>query len=99
MQSFAKCWYEASSCSVSYRQPDLFGQVSKSAVIREVYVAVDALNSKYGKYTIGLASSLPAHQFAQHEGERGDAPSRKQDFFKGETSRQRLKIPMLSIKV
>ncbi len=83
----------------TYEQPDLFGRVLKALSMRKVYDAVDALNRKYGKYTVGLAASLKAKQFAQHEGERGDATMRKQDLFKGENTRQRLNIPMLWIKV
>ncbi|MEK7615768.1 MAG: DNA polymerase IV [Patescibacteria group bacterium] len=82
-----------------FDQPDLFGKILKALNVRKVYDAVDALNRKYGKYTVGLAASLKAQQFAQHEGERGDAPIRKHELFKGETGRQRLAIPMLSIKI
>lgn len=83
----------------AYHQPDLFGAVARHARIRDVYAAVDALNHKYGKYTVHLTASTPAHRFAQHEGERGDAPGRKAILFKGETSRQRLAIPLLWWKV
>ena len=88
----------------NYAQPDLFGKVLQALNIRKVYTAVDAINRKYGKYTVHSVSSLPALRSlgegrAQHEGERGDAAARKDILFKGETSRQRLRIPMLWIKV
>lgn len=82
-----------------YSQPDLFGAIEQSARIRRAYEGVDTLNRKYGKYTVNLAASLSALKFAQHEGVRGDAAQRKNDLFKGETSRQRLAIPMLWWKV
>jgi hypothetical protein len=45
--------------------------------------------------TVFLGSSLPAHRFAQHVGERGDEPERKRALLKGESKRKRLGIPML----
>lgn len=81
----------------NYAQPDLFGTVQASMQTRRVYDAVDTINRKYGKYTLGQASSLLAHQFAQHEGARGDAPTRKDNLFRGENGRQRLAVPMWDI--
>ncbi|RJQ42685.1 MAG: DNA polymerase IV [Gaiellales bacterium] len=80
-------------------QPDLFGVTARIERISKAYEAVDAVRRKYGKHTVFLGSSFAAHHFGQHLGERGDAPERKDDLFKGETPRQRLGIPMFMGKV
>lgn len=67
--------------------------------MEKIYHAVDGIREKYGKHTLYLGSSFLAHQFAQHEGERGRLPQRKTDLFKGETARKRLSIPMFIGKV
>ena len=76
------------------RQMDLFGEALSILDSRKLYEAIDAINGKYGKHTVYLGSSFAANHFAQHLGERGDIPQRKQELFKGETKRRRLKIPM-----
>lgn len=80
-------------------QPDLFGVTAKIERVSKAYEAVDAVRRKYGKHTIFLGSSFAARHFGQHLGERGDAPERKDDLFKGETARQRLAIPMFMGKM
>jgi hypothetical protein len=64
-----------------------------------VYRAVDVLSEKFGKHAVQHASSLPTRLQAQHEGERGDVPVRRSALLRGESQRQRLKMPMLHIKV
>lgn len=64
-----------------------------------VYDVVDALSKRYGKHTLIHGSSMATKLQAQHEGERGDVPSRKLVKFKGENKRQRLGMPFLDIKV
>ncbi|MHB1390399.1 MAG: DNA polymerase Y family protein [Thermoleophilia bacterium] len=80
-------------------QPDLFGVTARIERIAKVYEAVDGIRLKYGKHTLFLGSSFHAHRFAQHLGDRGDIPIRRGDLFKGETSRQRLNIPMFGGEV
>ena len=80
-------------------QLDLFGEVVRAERLSKVYQAVDRMREQYGKHTIVLGSSLLARQFAQHVGDRGDAPHRRQQLFTGETKRQRLGIPMLMGKL
>ena len=75
-------------------QLDLFGEAVRIEKTARVYAAMDWLRQKYGKHTVYLGSSLPAHQFAQHVGERGDEPERRRRLLKGETERRRLGIPM-----
>jgi len=80
-------------------QHDLFDDVVKIEKMTRIYQAVDALSEKFGKHAVQHASSLPAKLQAQHEGERGDAPERRVLLFRGENARQRLRLPMLHIKV
>lgn len=75
-------------------QPDLFGVTARIEQLARVYEAVDGVRVKYGKHTLFLGSSFSANRFAQHLGERGDVPARREELFKGETARQRLSIPM-----
>ena len=76
-----------------YSQLDLFGTMAKRKKLVHLYERVDAVRERYGKHTLFLGASFQAHKFAQHIGERGDAPERKNMLFKGETKRRRLAIP------
>jgi hypothetical protein len=77
------------------RQLDLFGETLRAERVRQVYTAVDAVNQKYGKYTVYLGSSFPAITQARYDGARGDIPARQRTLFKGETARRRLGLPFL----
>jgi len=79
----------------STEQLDFFGGSKKEEKMTRLFEAVDDTSKRYGKHTLYLGSSLHAHQFAQHVGDRGDNPQRKNELFKGETGRQRIGIPML----
>jgi len=85
-----------SGTSVQYT---IFDDVPKIEKMVKIYNAVDEISSRFGKHTIQHASSLPTKLQAQHEGERGDSPLRKNELFKGENRRQRLGLPVLSAKV
>jgi DNA polymerase-4/DNA polymerase V len=78
-----------------YGQLDLFGEVVRMQRLSHLYESVDALSAKYGKHTLFLAASLPAHLHAQHAGDRGDRPDRHITLLPGETPRKRLGIPLL----
>jgi DNA polymerase IV len=80
-------------------QGSLFDDRVKIEKLTRIYQAVDALSEKFGKHAIQHASSLPAKLQAQHEGERGDVPVRRERIFRGENARQRLGLPMLHLKV
>jgi len=80
-------------------QYTLFDDVARIEKTSKVYTAIDVLSRKFGKHTVSHCSSLPVKVQAQHEGERGDVPARKNDLFKGENKRQRLGVPMLHIKI
>ena len=75
-------------------QLDLFCAALNVEKMRQLYASVDELRRKYGKHTLYLGSSHLANAFAQHLGERGDIPKRKDTLLKGETKRKRLGIPM-----
>ncbi len=80
-------------------QYSLFDDTSRIEKMEKIYSAVDIIAERYGKYTVHHASTLPTKLQALHEGERGDAPQRKSDLFRGENKRQRLGLPVLQIKV
>jgi len=80
-------------------QYSLFDDTAKIEKLSRVYAVVDTVAEKYGKYTVHHAASLPTKLQTQHEGERGDAPGRKEDLFKGENKRQRLGLPLLDVKI
>lgn len=76
-------------------QPDLFGASVEALKLTEVFKEIDKVEAKFGKHTVFLGSSMRAHVARQHESDRGLPAARKHALFKGETSRQRLNIPML----
>ena len=76
-------------------QLDLFGRVEESQGLKLIFESVDEISARYGKHSVFLGSSFRAMQFGGHLGERGDAPERTRQLFKGETARRRLAIPML----
>ena len=75
-------------------QLDLFGAALRAEQMRRLYGSVDEVRRKYGKHAVHLGSSFLANQFAQHLGERGDIPKRKETLLKGESERKRLGIAM-----
>lgn len=80
-------------------QGSLFEAPLQWQKVKSVYQAIDALAVKYGKHTVFLAPALAAHNFSQHLGERGDKPSSQLAHLRGETSRQRLNVPLLTMKI
>jgi DNA polymerase-4 len=80
-------------------QYTLFDDTTKIEKMARIYESIDEISRKYGKHTIQHGASLPTKLQAQHEGERGDVPVRKNALFKGENKRQRLGVPLLHIKI
>ncbi len=80
-------------------QYSLFEDTAKIEKMARIYECVDELSRKYGKHALQHGASLPTKLQAQHEGERGDVPVRKDNLFKGENKRQRLGLPVLNIKI
>lgn len=88
-------------CDLVPASPTQVTLFEKPNIIKEtkrLYAAIDGLRHKYGKYSVHHAVSLPA-QKTQHLTQRGDMPIRKSFLLKGETTRQRLPLPLLQIKV
>ena len=83
----------------SVHQLDLFGGSIQIEKMQRLYASVDELAAHFGKHTVFLGSSFPAHIFSQHLGDRGDVPQRRRKLLPGETKRQRLNIPLLTHEV
>ncbi len=80
-------------------QYTLFDDTTRIGKMARIYESIDRISRKFGKHTIQHAASLPTKLQAQHEGERGDVPVRRAILFRGENKRQRLRLPMLHVKV
>jgi len=80
-------------------QYSLFDDVVRIEKMERIYDIVDTLSKRFGKHTVIHGSSMAVREQMQHEGGRGDMPSRKSELFKGENGRQRLGLPLLDIKV
>ncbi|MEX2515162.1 MAG: DNA polymerase IV [Candidatus Paceibacterota bacterium] len=78
-------------------QPDLFHQHVEVEKLSGIYDIVDQIDSRFGKHSIYLASSLRAITEGNHQGERGTSARRKRDLLSGENSRQRIGIPYLGM--
>ncbi len=78
-------------------QYELFEDPVRAHRLETLNLAVDAINSRYGKHTLSLATGL----FLGHHGktDRDDQPIRKTRLLPGETARQRLKTPRLFLPV
>ena len=78
-------------------QYELFEDRLAIESLRRITQAIDSVNRQFGKHTVssGTALFLPSKPKVA----RDDIPIRRQESFKGETPRQRLAIPRLSITV
>lgn len=74
-------------------QPDLFGASLRTEKMKKIFGAVDALQEKYGKHTVHMASSDQAHTFFATGGDRKDSSYRRGSLLPGENLRQHLGIP------
>ena len=80
-------------------QYDLFEDTCRIKALREISKVVDEVNSIYGKHALHLGSTDVLNHFNQHLVDRGDWAPRKKNLLKGETFRQRLKVPLWNVKV
>lgn len=80
-------------------QYDLFEDTVHIKVLREISRVIDEVNAAYGKHALHLGSTDCLNKFSQHLGDRGDFAERKKNLLKGETFRQRLKVPLWNVKV
>jgi len=78
-------------------QYEFFEDRLKIEGLRRATAAIDAINKKYGKHKVCSATSLYLNNKPKNS--RDDIPARRNVTVKGETIRQRLAIPRLSIKV
>ena len=79
------------------RQYSLFEDPVKAEKIKDLYEAIDAVSSKYGKHTLHLGGSHAIETSGQ--GKRGVPTVREDMRLFGETKRQHLGLPILHVKV
>jgi DNA polymerase-4/DNA polymerase V len=80
-------------------QGELFKDPCRLKSWRNISRCMDDVNEAYGKHCLHMASTHVVSGYGQHLGDRGDIAERKINLLKGETSRQRLNIPMWNLKV
>ncbi len=78
-------------------QFELFEDRLRIDGLRHAALAIDEAADRYGKHAIGLGTSLYLDRHRRTG--RDDKPLRKTSLVKGETGRQRLRLPMVDIKV
>ncbi len=78
-------------------QYELFEDRLAIESLRRITEAVDTINHRFGKHTLRSGTSLFLPK--KPKVARDDAPERRNLKFKGETPRQRLAIPRMSIRV
>lgn len=77
-------------------QYDLFEDRPRIESFRHATEAIDAVNARYGKHTVCLATALFMNNRADN---RSVAPPRRRMALRGETTRQRLAFPRWTIEV
>ena len=78
-------------------QPDLFEDNIRVEKLSRMSKTVDAINARFGKHTVSLASSLFLRNRAAVA--RAERPIRKTTLLAGETDRCRLNLPRLFVNV
>ena len=78
-------------------QFDLFEDRLRLEQMVRVSRAIDEINRKYGKHSVSVGTSL--YLQGAPVTDKDAPPARKKNLLKGESRRQRLNIPMLTIKV
>jgi hypothetical protein len=78
-------------------QYDLFEDRPRIESFRHAAEAIDAVNARYGKHTVSLATALFMNN--RPTDNRAVAPPRRRLILRGETARQRLAFPRWTIKV
>jgi len=80
-------------------QYGLFDDVPKIRSFRALDHVIDEANELYGKHALHLGTTLWLGRYRQHQSERGHVPKRKAELLRGETTRQRVNIPMWQVRV
>ena len=79
-------------------QYDLFEDRIRIEKLRRITIAQDSLNARYGKHTVSSGTMLALA--AKPHMTRDDVPERRTaGAFKGETARQRIRLPRLNIPI
>lgn len=78
-------------------QYDLFTDRVRIEALSRASRAIDEVNEQFGKHALSLGPSLYLER--NRKTDRDGLPWRKTDLLKGETGRQRLNIPRLSVRV
>lgn len=78
-------------------QFELFEDRLKIDNIRRATVAIDAINKRYGRYTLCSGTSL--HLARKEHNSRDDAPERMGRLVRGENRKQRLGFPRMNLAV
>ncbi len=76
-------------------QMNLFEQPVKIDTLKHIYESMDTLAKKYGKHTVFLGSSMPAHMTSQHQNYRGTIPEAKQKRMHQIHKRKFVNLPLL----
>lgn len=77
-------------------QLDLFGEQLNVDKMTRLFESVDTLDSKFGKHTVFVGSSIQTENTPQFAGARADRPWRQEHLLPGETVRQHIALPMFS---
>lgn len=79
-------------------QQSLFESSQTLAKMEQVYSGIDKLAEKFGKHTVHLGGSLPAHTSEKQEEQTGSSPWKKiTESITGNNTHLRLNIPMLAL--
>ncbi len=85
--------------STGQAQKSLFSHYNASKKLAGLYKSMDQINRRYGKHTVATGTSLRLTHQPYHTSSRGNIPIRAQKRLIGETSRQRINIPLLHVVV
>jgi hypothetical protein len=83
--------------SDEHQQYELFQDRPKIESIRRIADAVDAINEKYGRHTVCLATGLFLN--GKPESPRDATPARRSERWPGEDDRRRVALPRMEICV
>lgn len=77
------------------QQPDLFGGMVHVERMQRIYAGIDNMAEKYGKHAVLPGSALAAMQMKNSGRDPAHLARRESIRFRGETSRQRIGVPLL----
>ena len=86
-------------CSGREEERDLFEDPAKIRSLRAISDCIDEVSTRYGKHALHLGSTSFLNAYTQHLGQRGNLAKRKGELLKGETFRQRIRIPRWDVRI